>query len=150
MQRKNYILNSKKGRSGFAMIMALAVVMVISTILALSLSLTTQTAKRTTDLYIYEQAVLLSKSATEYALLQISQNGCINSNNSKFNFKEDIYDINISAQYVYTGASTCKDYFQISTPETNGTVLLDVTVTLNDKNIASEPIRFFRRSIQKL
>src|SRR3990167_7195480 len=117
MQRKNYILKSNphkgragflKKRSGFAMIMAVIVILVISTIMALSLALTTETSKRTTDLYLYEQAVLHAKSAAELALLDIA------------------------------------------TPEQNGSVLMDFTITLHDQTIASEPIRYFRRTIQKL
>ncbi|MBU1659351.1 hypothetical protein KKG72_09910 [bacterium] len=153
MQRKNYILihsrfqkNPSRKRGGFAIIMAISVIVVIATIMALSLSLTTQTSKQTTDLYLYEQAVLLSKSATEYALLEISQNNCIDN----LNFTEDIYNINIDMHYVYSGAlpATCTNsYFTITTPESSGSVLMDVTVSTN---AASEPITFFRRSIQKL
>jgi len=145
MQRKNNLLKSTN-RNGMAMIMAISVIVIVSTILVLSLSLTTQTSKRTTDLYVYEQAVLLSKSAAEYGLLQISRNGCINS----LDFEHDYYDINISMQYIYTEASVCNDYFTISTDEQNGSVLMDITVSVDDPTITSEPIRYFRRSIQKL
>ena len=62
-----------KNRTGFAMIMAIAVIVIISTIMALSLALTTQTAKQTVDIYLYEQSVLYSKSAAELALLDIAQ-----------------------------------------------------------------------------
>ncbi|WP_455757717.1 hypothetical protein [Sulfurimonas sp.] len=145
MQRKNNLLKSTS-RNGMAMIMAISVIVIVSTILILSLSLTTQTAKRTTDLYVYEQAVLLSKSAAEYALLQISQNGCIDN----LGFEHDYYDINITMQYIYTEASTCTDYFTINTDEQNGSVLMDITVSVDDSTITSEPITYFRRSIQKL
>jgi len=69
MQRKNSILK----HNGMAMIMAIAVIVVIATIMALSMAMTAQTTKRTNDLYLYEQSILMSKSATEYALLQISE-----------------------------------------------------------------------------
>jgi len=152
MQRKNYILKpyTKKSallqkRSGFAMIMAIIVIVVISTIMALSLSLTTQTSKRTTDLYLYEQSVLYSKSVTELALLDIAKNGCKNSFNTSF---DCIYDANVTMRYIYTEAVTgCNSYFTINTPEQNGSVLMDITVTTN---VGTEPIRYFRRTIQKL
>ncbi len=159
MQRKNYILrasNSKKLRKGFAMIMAIGFLIIMSSILALTLSLTTKTTKNTTDLYLYEQAVLLSKSAAEYALLRIAQaNPCTIDN---LNFTQDsIYDINIDIRYIYSNPSPCtnlgeptRDYFQISTPELNGSVLMDITVTVDDANVTSEKINYFRRSIQKL
>ena len=146
MQRKNYLLK----RDGMAMIMAIVVIVVLSTIMALSLSLTVQTTKRTTDLYLHEQVVLYSKSAAELALLDIAQNGCSDTFNTTF---DDIYDANITMKYIYKGSlpNTCtKSYFSISTDEQNGSVLMDITVTVSDTNIATEPIRYFRRVIQKL
>ncbi len=148
MQRKNNILRLSH-RSGFAMILAMGVIVILASIMALSLSMTSQTTKQTTDLYLYEQAVLLSKSATEYALLQIAQNPPCTITN--LNFDEGVYNINIDIRYVYFTPSPCanavNDYFEITTSESNGSVMMDVTVSTD---AATEPIRFFRRSIQKL
>ena len=140
-----------------AMIMALAVIVIIGTIMALSLAMTAQTTKRTTDLYLYEQAVLLSKSATEYALLRIAQD---NNAANPCDFTGDdftqnnIYDINISVQYIYDTVGTCASalqYATVQTPEQNGSALIDVTVSVPQSyNVATEPIRYFRRTIQKL
>lgn len=148
MQRKNSILNrypcSKRG--AFAMIMAIFVIIIISTIMALSISLTTQTSKRTTDIYLYEQAELVAKSATERALLEIANNGCQNT----FTTDTGMFDVSVTMQYIYTGAvGGCTSYFNITTPEQNGSVLMDVVVSTK-ANITTEPIRYFRRSIQKL
>jgi type II secretory pathway component PulK len=158
MQRKNYILktNPHKNRSGFAMIMAIIVVAIITTIMAISLSLTTQTSKRTTDLYLYEQAVLYSKSAAELALLDIANRdpstNCANSFNVSFPETNPIYDANVTMRYVYNSAvGTCVDYVNVTTPEQNGSILMDITVSVRaDANITAEPIRYFRRTIQKL
>ena len=148
MQRKNRTL-----KNGFAMIMAIAVIVIISTIMALSLALTSTTTKRTIDSYLYEQAMLLSHSATEYALLKISQaNPC---SLAGLNFTQNsIYDVNISMKYIYTSDVTCtngaKKEFNITTPEENGSVMLDISVSTNSNAKVSEPIRFFKRTIQKL
>ncbi len=158
MQRKNYLLiprqNNFKGthKSGFAMIMAIIVIVIISTIMALSLSMTAETGKRTTDLYLYEQAVLYSKSAAELTLLEIAQNGCKDKHNFTIGGPGEIqYDANISMLYVYSGTvGACTNYFDIATDEQNGSVLMDISITLTDPSIATEPIRYFRRSIQKL
>jgi hypothetical protein len=160
MQRKNYILKSNphkgragflKKRSGFAMIMAIIVVLVVSTIMALSLALTTETSKRTTDLYLYEQTVLHAKSAAELALLNIAQGGPCT---TIIPYTIDgFYDVNVSLRYVYKGFSCggTNDFFTtLATDEQNGSVLMDVTVSVNDANITTEPIRYFRRTIQKL
>jgi len=155
MQRKNYILSRKKAlhRSGFAMIMAIIAIVIISTIMAFSLSLTTQTAKRTIDIYLHEQAVLYSKSAAELVLLDIAQEGCVNDRNYTF----DYYTAEVQTRYVYTEANTnanktlnCSEFIHtpyIQTLEQNGSVLMDITITTNE---GIEPIRYFRRSIQKL
>jgi type II secretory pathway pseudopilin PulG len=151
MQRKNNIL--KSSRKGMAMIMAIAVIVIVATILALALALTIQTSKRTTDVYLYEQSVLLSKSATEYALLNISQNPPCTFLDQNF-MQDSIYNIDISIKYIYDSNAPCTAnanpgvlYTTVTTPEQNGSVLMDVTVS----SIAgSEPIRYFRRTIQKL
>lgn len=161
MQRKNYILKTDprqkragfaKKRSGFAMITAIIVVLIISTIMALSLALTAQTGKRTVDLYLYEQVELHAKSAAELALLDIAQNGPCTTI-APYTI-DSFYDVNVSLKYIYTNPSPCSTaltYFEIATPEQNGSVLMDVTVSVRaDQNISTEPIRYFRRSIQKL
>lgn len=159
MQRKNHLLRK---RGGFAMIMAIAVIFAITTIIAISLSMTAQTTKRSTDLYIYEQAVLLSKSAAEYALLRISQSSPCSITSLNFSpdldgdGNSDFYDINITMKYIYTSPSPCAsssdDYFTMTAGNTeqNGSVMMDITVNVNDTTISSEPITYFRRSIQKL
>jgi Tfp pilus assembly protein PilX len=154
MQRKNNILKSSK--NGFAMIMAIMMIVIISTILALSVKLTSQTVKNTTDVYLYEQVSLYAKSAAEYALLKIAQDNSpedpCDFNGTSFT-KDGIYDINITARYIYS-ASTCNSvvqYATVTTPEQNGSVLLDITVSVpTSYNVSSESIRYFKRTIQKL
>ncbi|NOR57290.1 MAG: hypothetical protein GQ474_02080 [Sulfurimonas sp.] len=157
MQRKNSFLKRSKNsyRNGIAMIMAISVIVILATIMALSLSLTTQTSKRTTDLYLYEQAVLLSQSASEYAMLQLSQAATPCSLSPITFTYNTIYTVDIDMRYVAsTTGSNCsanipagKAYTTVSDQESDGTVLMDITVTTN---AGTEPIRYFRRSIQKL
>ncbi len=155
MQRKNNILTkhsrNKSHRNAMAMIMAIIVIVIIATIMALSIALTSQTVKRTNNLYLYEQASLLAKSATEYALLRIAQDGpCTHTNDLNF-VQDNIYDINISVQYIYTaGVCALNQYATVTTAEQNGSILIDVAVSVTNTNISTEPIRYFRRSIQKL
>ena len=160
MQRKNSIL--KSSRNGIAMIMAIAVIVIMAGVMALSISMTANTSKRTVDLYLYEQSILLSKSATEYALLQIAQNAPCSLTNLNFNpdidgdGTADIYNINIDMQYIYNTNASCIAnggtlYTLVTTPEQNGSVIMDVTVSVpQSENISNEPIRYFRRTIQKL
>ena len=160
MQRKNSTLRVSKRshKSGIAMIMAIGVIVIIATVMALSLALTTQTTKRTNDIYLYEQSVLIAKSATEYALLRIAQDGpCTHSTANQLNFLQDgIYNVSTEIRYVYDNATNpcaatpAQNYTTVTTPEQNGSILIDVAVSVTDVNVTSEPIRYFKRSIQKL
>ncbi len=169
MQRKNYLLkrnSHRTHRSAMAMIMAIGVIVIIASILTFALSLATQTSKKTIDLYAYEQAILLSKSAAEYALLRISlDNTAANPCNvTALNFRpdmdsdgsidDDYYDIEINIKYSYVNPpSSCdgKIYATVLTAAQSGSVLMDITVSVPiSKNVTLEPIRYFRRSIQKL
>ena len=160
MQRKNNFLNPSRQRPAIAMIMALSTIVTLATIMALSLSFTAQTSKRTTDLYLREQSILYSKSVAELALLRIARDGCTNNFNQ--NFDNGIYNANVIMRYIYDGPTTdaatglipCTIYTNnpaapqfITTPEQNGSVLMDITISTN---AGTEPIRYFRRSIQKL
>ena len=157
MQRKNSILKNNSHKSGIAMIMAIAVIVVVATILALSLSLTSLTSKRTADLYLYEQATILSHSAAEYAMLRISRVApCSLSSLPSYTYN-NIYTIDISMKYISTATGACRantiaasNYATVLNTATDGTVILDITVSVTDPTITSEPIRYFRRSIQKL
>lgn len=131
------------------MIMAIGAVVIIAGVMALSLSLSTQSQKRTTDIYLYEQALIYTKSATEFALLKIAEvTPCsITSLNQAF----PPFDLNITMRYVYTLPSPCvntdANLTVVSTPEQNGSVLIDATVTTD---AGTETIRVFKRTIQKL
>lgn len=148
MQRKNYLLKTKQ-KPAMAMIMAITVIVIMSSIMALSLSMTAQNAKKTTDIYLYEQATLLSKSATEYALLEIANAQPCSYEGGSFTQKE-VYKVNISVKYIYSDDFVCdKSYTTVQTPEQNGSAFIDVTIS-TDTSVSSEPIHIFRRSIQKL
>jgi len=160
MQRKNSILNKRAHRPAFAMIMAISVVVIMATIMGLGLMLTAQTTKKTADLYLYEQAVLQAHSAAEYSLLKIAQDGpCTHFNDLSFT-QDGIYKIQITNRFVYTnplpagcvndGSANDNVFTIVTTPEQSGSVLMDVTVSITDPTVVSEPIRYFKRSIQKL
>ena len=58
-------------RSAFSMIMAIFVIVIMAGLLALVSSLSGKTVKETTAQYRHEQAALLAKSYTEFAILAI-------------------------------------------------------------------------------
>jgi hypothetical protein len=158
MQRKNSLL--RKNRPAFAMIMAISVIVIVATIMALGMLLSAQSTKKTADLYLHEQAVLLAHSAAEYSLLKIAQDGpCTHFNDLTF-IQDGIYQISITNRFIYTaplppgcvndGSANDNVYAIVTTPEQNGSVLMDVSVSVVDPTVVSEPIRYFKRSIQKL
>jgi len=124
---------------------------------------------RTQDDYLHEQAQLLARSATEYAILAVSghevntTNGCINRINMVYpTAANPMFNIGIDLQYimfhdvggvltVYGGCTPIAGTGGIAqTPESNGTVLMDVTVTSSNQLNLTEPIRYERRTLQKL
>jgi len=139
------------------MIMAISVIVILGTIMALSLALTSQTTKKMSQVYLYEQASLLAISAAEYSLFMIAKNGPCFSNYDDLNFQHNgIYNISITNRYIYTNPNPCGgaafgSYTASASPDTNGTVIMDIAVSVPDNiGITSEPIRYFRRTIQKL
>ncbi len=156
MQRTNSILTK---RGGFAMIMAIILIVVLSTIMAIMLELTQKTTKETTNLYLKEQAVLLAKSATELALLEISghnrgaggNTNCLSHVNAAYpNDTSPIFDINTTIRYIGLNCKNGFNYIKtIDTPESNGSVLIDTSVT-STPGTSIQTIRYFRRTLQKL
>jgi len=156
MQRKNHTLRKSlvHFKNGMAMIMAIMVIVILATIMAFSISLTSETTKRSTDIYFYEQSVLLAKSTAEYALLQIALHPPCSDLDENFT-QNGIYNISMKIKYIYDSNASCITnggtlYTTITTTEQNGSILLDVSVEVNDTTVATEPIRYFRRTIQKL
>lgn len=138
-------------RRGFSLITAIIILVAVATLLVLMLSLSSQTAKQTGDIYLKEQVDLLAKSATEYALLAIS--GHDNSHNciERINMTYPGYEINMSLNYIGTDLNCTADHEladDIATAESNGTVIIDTIITTK-ATLTSEPIRFHRRTIQK-
>jgi len=110
-----------------------------------------------------------AKGAAELALLDIAKVNPCTYTGSTYDFpigcigSACIYNANVTARYIYyddpstvgVNESPCttaagSDYIVVNTPEQSGSVLMDVTVSVNDANITTEPIRYFRRTIQKL
>lgn len=123
------------------------------------MSMNTQTVKATSDIFLREQAQLLSKSATEFAVLAISghdrtvSGGCLNTISSTYPTVEPIFDINTTIQYIGRGfpasCNTLTGANNVQRDDANGTVIIDVVVSLTSTSSVQEPIRVHRRTIQK-
>lgn len=143
-------------RSGFSLLTALLFLILIATISTLALTLSTQSAKQTTDIYLKNQAELLLRSGTEFAMLAISGHNyninCLDQVNMTYN---DTFDINVSIMYIGNGLDACLNKLanDINTSDSNRTVIIDTVVStqqyLTDNGTIPEKIRLHRRTIQK-
>ncbi len=142
-------------RKAFSLITAIIILVFMATLLTLMISLSTQSAKQTGDLYLKEQTELLARSATEYALLAISghksdtANGCVEKIYIKYPANSPSFDINVSIYYIGKNLPCTTSNIldnNIATNDSNATVIIDTIVT----NLQTEePIRYHRRTIQK-
>ena len=143
-------------RKGFGIIVAIIIMMTIAFLMSMSIGLSTGTTKQTSDLYIKEQANLLIRSATEYALLAISGHNhninCVkNITIYEPNETNPQYIATVNIAYIANGApSSCPLLSNdIVTKESNLTAIVDVTVEAQKILGITEPIRVHRRTIQK-
>ena len=136
-------------RRGFGMITAILIMMTVAVLMTLMIGLTSSTTKQSTDIYLKQQAELLLRSSTEFALMAISghdnSNNCVETvtiNQTPFVAKVDIW-------YIGNGLPTsCGHKLDntLQTDDSNLTAIIDVVVT---SNASTEPIRLHRRTIQK-
>ncbi|HIP03244.1 MAG TPA: type II secretion system protein [Campylobacterales bacterium] len=144
-------------RRGFGLITAIVIMITVATLMTLMIGLSSTSVKVTLDLYLKEQAELLSRSATEYALLAISGHennaSCIENINISYPKTSPTHEANITIWYIGNGIPiTCSNILvnNIETNESNLTVIIDTVVSVNLNNTGiTEPIRVHRRTIQK-
>jgi len=147
-------------RRGFGLITAIIILVVVSTLMALMISLSATSVKQTTDLFFKEQAELLARSAVEYGLLAISghENNVTCVENINITYPNDTmptHEANLTFYYIYDQQTTptCVDNTLVSgidTNKSNLTVMIDVRVAVRqDITGISEPIVIHRRTLQK-
>lgn len=150
-------------RSGFAMILAIFVVVLVALGGALLLRNASTGAKSVGDNYIKAQAELLAMSATEFAVMRAqgfnhTGGNCLNQLNIEIKDAGNtmvMYDANISLAYSFRNPvvagfnDTCTRLADNTQKDTM--ILMDVTVTARESaNLSTEPIRVHKRSWQKL
>ncbi len=137
---------------------AIVIMMTVSLLMTMMVSLSSVTVKTTTDLYLKEQADLLARSATEYALLAVSghdnHQSCIEQINIYYPSQANpTHEMNVTLWYMGNGLTNCNHILDnnLSTDDSNLTAIVDVVVTVDQNNTGiTEPIRLHRRTIQKL
>lgn len=146
-------------RSGFAMILAIFIIVLVSLGGVLLLGNVSMGAKAASDNYFQAQAQLLADSATEFAVMQAqgfdtTGGNCLNNLNITVldSAGAAAYDVNVTIQYSFQAAAPANCNTTLTTATGNPTMMLiDSTVTTNaTANLSTEPIRVHKRSWQKL
>ena len=113
-------------RKGFSLITAIIIMILLATLLTLSISLSSQSVKQTTDIFLKAQAELLARSATEYALLAISGHDRDGSGNC-------LEDLTIGYNNTHTATISIM-YIGNTLPCSSGRIL-DNSITTNESNV---------------
>ena len=132
-------------KKSFAMLMAIAFVVVLGTIGTLMMYFSSLSVKQTSDNYLATQGELYARSATEFAIQALESrdfknDGCIN----KIDINTTLYDINMTFHYFLTNCPSDCNCSQITTKDSNGTIMINTYVKSKVDNI-----RYFRQTLQK-
>jgi len=167
------MMHFKQNREGFSMLVALAVIITMASLSALVLNVSNKFTTETTVQYQHEQAALLARSYTEFAIMAVQANGdrsvtgkCIENINGTFGSDPDNgngYDIQVRISYIaQTGlVSGCSSTRQlvasgqtIQTPSTQLNILVDTYVRykmLDDTFNSKDRWHIYhRRTLQRL
>jgi type II secretory pathway component PulK len=145
-------------RRGFGLITAIVILITVATLMTLMMGLSSSSVKSTLDIYLKEQAELLARSATEYALLAISGHDnsvdCIKNINIRYPQNSPTHEANVTILYMGNNIPlACAPNIlsnSVDTNESNLTVIIDTVVSVNRANTGiTEPIRIHRRTLQK-
>ena len=144
-------------RSGFSMIVAIFVVVLVAWLGSQVLHVAANESKSTGDRYLRYQAELLADSATDYTVMRIGDynttNQCLQDLGITVNDSNNnaVYDIVSTMYYSFQGAapSACpaKNILAVNTG-LDSIVLIDTNVTVR-AGLSTEPISVHHRSWQK-
>ena len=166
-----------KTQKAFSILTALFIIIIMSTVGVLVFNLSGNTVRSTTEQYQKEQAMLLAKSYTEYAIMAVMSN---DRNSTGLDCIEDIDgrigdDVNngegylIETRIAYIADSeirivTCSDtrklnkaggtFYPVITPESALNILVDVYVKYKNPDhpdVSNSPwMTYHRRTLQKI
>lgn len=92
-------------KKGFSLILAIIFILLVASIGALSMAISSSSAKTSVNLFIHEQAKLLANGAAEYAIMKVQQNNfattCVDEIEIKYpNEDSPTFRANISITYI--------------------------------------------------
>ena len=97
-------------KKGFSLILAIIFILLVASIGALSMSISSSSAKTSVNLFIHEQAKLLADGAAEYAIMKVQQNDftatCVDEIEINYpNEDSPTFKANISITYIGDGVT---------------------------------------------
>ncbi len=155
-------------KRGFSMFVALAIIIVMATVGAFVVSLSSKGSRTTVVQYKREQAVLLARSFTELAIMAVTANdrndtystgnNClydIDANNVLGNESQGGYEVHVRLFYIGDARiSNCPNTRIISsaiiTPQSPLNVIVDVYVRYKDEALSNQWVTYHRRTVQKI
>ena len=150
-------------RSGFSMITAIFVMVIMATVGAFVMNLSGKIVKTTTVQYQHEQAILYAKSYTEYAIMAVTAHDRNTSANCVETIKAEIDDADnvgyaVRTHIAYIGQpveiNMCSGTRKLNTAaidiNTPLSIIIDAYVDYKDLDNAAVTYTVHRRTIQKI
>ncbi|MDR3347961.1 MAG: hypothetical protein LBN32_05035 [Helicobacteraceae bacterium] len=124
-------------RKGFSLVTAIFMMAVIAVLGVAILSLAAMANAQKSQAFLRAQAELFARSATEFAILKISEHGAAMP--QKYEIEAYPFHITVHTQMITDAA------------EINGTAVVDTFITLYEGFIDNQhlPLRFHRRTVQQ-
>lgn len=142
-------------KKGFGLITAIIFIVLIATVATMSLSLSSQTAKQTGDIFVREQAELLIYGAAEYAILSMQYTDydatCLTKIDATYpDATNPLFNITTKIYY-FNNPKACGEGDKISKDELPEKLahmgFIDITVETNSKFVP-EKIRLHKSLLQ--
>jgi hypothetical protein len=147
-------------RKAFSMLTAIVIIVLMATVAAFIMNLSGKMVKSTTVQFQREQAVLLAKSYTEYAVMAVTANehnssNCLNTITGTYG----PYNVQVDVSYIGNNLhANCLRVFNrdftvetIDTPKSQLNIIVDVFVDYPDLDNPNDVnMTYHRRSLQKI
>ena len=144
-------------RKAFSMITAIIVIVLMATVAMFIMNLSGKMVKGTTTQFQREQAILLAKSYTEYAIMAATANEhtggqCLTDISGNYG-GNDGYDINVKISYIGRDLDgSCRILSNdVNTTKSPLNIIVDVFVSYPDLDHPDDlKMTYHRRSLQKI
>ena len=160
-------MKSQTMRSAFSMLTAIIVIVLMATVAMLIITLSGKMVKETTTQFQREQAALLAKSYTEYAVMAVTANDrnvtdCLSDINATIGSPTTGNGYSVRTRIAYIGhagevnscAATCIFSNTVTTPRSPLNIIVDVYVEYKEPdhpNSTNAPwITYHKRTLQKI